>query len=358
MTPLKLGLIGCGSISTVSHGPAAARIPHLVQFTACCDVRTEAAVTWGRQFGVECVYTDYEEMIREEELDGVLLATWPNQHRDQVERLLAAGVQNILCEKSLCLTGQDAHALYQLTRMAGAFLMEGFMYRHHPAIRSMQSLLDTGECGTVDAVRACFSAHDAETADANNAQRDWRQRKECGGGIPYDFACYAVNSCGCFSNSFPVRAFCVGDISEKYDTINRMYGMIVYDNGCVGIIESSKKATMSQELEVTGSLKSLYLPVAWTIPGDITLTVKHEWPWPRPAEDAIFIHEADAYQLQLENFAAVIRGDARQVVSLAQSVMNIYTLEALVTSLLEKREVAINIPADIIAAAREEITCA
>lgn len=349
MPPVKLGIIGCGAHAIGSQGPAAAKIPHLVQFTACCDIRRAAAEEWASRFGTERIYTDYQEMLRREELDGVLLVTWPNQHREQVERVLQLGVRNILCEKSLALTGREAYEMYGLARAAGAFIMEGFMYRHHPAIRRMQALLASGECGPVDAVRACFSAHDAELEDPGNTERNWRQRKECGGGIPYDFACYAVNACGCFSGGIPARAFCVGDISERYGTINRMYGMIEYDNGRAGIVESSKQATMTQELEVSCPRYTLYLPVAWTIPGDITLSVKHEWPWPRPAEDTLFIHGADAYQLQLENFAAVIRGEAPPVVPLAQSVMNIYALEALVTSLQEKRLVDIAIPAEIIA---------
>ncbi len=353
MAPLKFGIIGCGAHAE-SHGVAAENISHLVQFTACCDIRREAAAAWSARFGPARIYTDFEEMLRQEALDGVVLVTWPNQHRDQVARILATGTRHILCEKSLTLTGTEALELFQLTRETGAFLMEGFMYRHHPVMRKMQQLLATGEYGPVDAVRACFSAYDPEVDPPDNTARNWRQRKECGGGIPYDFACYAVNACGCFTGGVPVRAFGVGDISEQYGTINRLYGLIEYDNRRVGIVESSKKATMTQKLEVSCAQHSLYLPVAWTIPGDIPLTVRHGSPWPRPAEETLVISGANSYQLQLENFAAVIRGEARPVVPLAQSVMNVYALEALVTSLLEKRLVEIAIPAEIIAAAREE----
>ena len=352
--PLKLGIIGCGAHATGAHGPAAARIPHLVQITACCDIRRTAAEQWADRYGAERIYTDYEAMLSQETLDGVILVTWPNQHREQVARALQLGVRNILCEKSLALTGQEAGEMHQLTRAAGTFLMEGFMYRHHPALLKMQSLLASGDCGMVDAVRACFSAADPELEHPENTERNWRQRLECGGGIPYDFACYAVNACGCFSGGIPVRAFCVGDISERYGTINRMYGIIAYDNGRVGIVESSKKTVITQELELSCSRSTLYLPVAWTIPADTTLIVKREDTWPRATEETLLIGGADAYQRQLENFAAVIRGEARPVVPLAQSVMNIYALEALVNSLRQQRMVDINIPAEIIAAAREE----
>jgi predicted dehydrogenase len=47
---------------------------------------------------------DYRQMVRKERSDGVLLATWPNQHREQIEQCLAAAVKRILCEKALTLT--------------------------------------------------------------------------------------------------------------------------------------------------------------------------------------------------------------------------------------------------------------
>jgi hypothetical protein len=54
--------------------------------------------------------------------------------------------------------------------------------------------------------------------------------------------------------------------------------------------------------------------------------------------------DANSYQLQLENFAAVIRGEARPVVPLAQSVANTIVLEALVTSMQERRVAEVKLP--------------
>ena len=106
---VKLGMVGCGGISH-HHAQAAMKMTgaNTVAFIACCDIREEVARSWADQYGCDGVYTDYERMIGEEDLDGVLLATWPIQHRDQIERCLAAGAGNILCEKALTLTGDEA----------------------------------------------------------------------------------------------------------------------------------------------------------------------------------------------------------------------------------------------------------
>jgi predicted dehydrogenase len=326
-----------------------------VRFAACCDVRTAVAEEWAADYGCEAVYVDYEKMICRERLDGVLLATWPNQHREQIEHCIQAGARNILCEKSLALTGREATEIWRLVQEAGTFLMEGFMYRHHPATRLLESRLASGELGPVDYVHACFNAFDAEDAPASDEARNWRQRKECGGGIPYDFACYCVNACQHFSGGIPVRVVCRGGWSSRYETINRMYAIIEFHNGTVGVLESSKRAGWHQELEVACANATLRLPIAWTINVATAISESRCEEWGHVLVDTFAIDRADAYQLQLENFAAVVRGQARPRIPLAQSIINVHTLEALVDSLEQGCSVDVCAPEPISRIAVQEV---
>jgi len=308
-------------------------------------VRQNAVDAWIAEYG-GTEYTDYRDMLEKERLDGVLLATWPNQHREQVEACLRAGIRNILCEKALALTGTEAADIYDRVTAAGAFLMEGFMYRHNPAIRKLEQILSRGHLGAVDNVRACFSAFDPETADPTNPNRDWRQRKECGGGIPYDFACYCVNACGHFAGGLPVRVYAIGGLGN-YDTINRVYATIEYDNGAVGIVESSKKTSYTQELQISCAQGILNLPIAWTIPQNMTITQRHTG-WNALTYDTCVSDGVTdgitSYHLQMQNFLDACRGKAEPVMPLAQSVVNTFALEALVTSIMEQRITDIAIP--------------
>lgn len=263
---IRLGIVGCGAISH-AHASAILKMSRNARFVACSDLRAEVATDWASQYGCERSYTDYEEMIGRSQLDGILLATWPNQHCEQIRRCLELGVRNILCEKALTPSAREATEIWARAAETGAVLMEGFMYRHHPVIRKLERILSWGEIGSIDSVRACFSAHDPETAPADDKTRDWRQRSECGGGIPYDFACYCVNACAHFTRGFPLRVSCVGSHSEKYGTVNRMYGWVEYQNGCVGMIESSKKTHFSQELQISCAQGVLTLPLSWTVKG-------------------------------------------------------------------------------------------
>jgi predicted dehydrogenase len=344
---VNLGIVGCGDIS-IFHGNALQNIPN-ARFSACADLDERRAKGWAEKYGCHHSYTDYLKMIREEQLDGVLLATWPNQHPEQISQCAGAGVKNILCEKSLALTGSEAVGINRIVQKNGMFLMEGFMYRHHPAIKQLEKIIAQGEIGRVDNVRAVFSDFDPEQESAQDMERNWRQRKDRGGGIPYDFACYAVNACGYFSGGLPVRAYATGGISEKYDVINRLYGMIEYDNGCVGIIESSKKSSFSEELQISCANGILNLPLSWTIYDEVRIRQTYRSEWAHVHENTYGIQKTDSYQKELENFVGVITGTQKPGMPLNETLVNIFVIEALVNSLLTRQIVEIKLPAEIMA---------
>lgn len=340
---IRIGIVGCGVISHY-HAKAAQESHADIRFTACCDLREEAARQWADTYGCNSWYTDYEEMVHKETLDAILLATWPNQHREQIEQCFSMGVKNILCEKALCLKGQEAMEIYEMAGKVGAFLMEGFMYRHHPAIRNIEGLLRGHKHGAVDSIRAHFSDFDPETAPVDDMNRNWRQRKECGGGVPHDFTCYCVNACNHFAPSLPKRVFASGSFSPKYGTANRVYALIEYEGGQVGLIESSNKAASSQELQVICEQGRLTLPVSWTIMDDVVIDECSVTGWVAYEHVEHRIAQANAYQLQLENFSAVVQGRAKPRFPLEESVLNTFTLEALVNSLQGNHPVDVGIP--------------
>jgi predicted dehydrogenase len=350
MSTLRFGMVGCGGIS-YAHGNAAKSLAHRVKFDACCDVVPTATQAWVDEYGQMTQYLDYNEMFaKETDLDAVVLATWPNQHLEQIQACLAAGQKRILCEKSLEVTGERAYEIFTLAQQHDATIMEAFMYRHHPAMLRMRQLVDMGEIGKIDSVRACFSDFDDETSDPNDPNRNWRQRKECGGGIPYDFACYCVNAIRFFADSVPARVRCYGG-KGLYDTVNRMYAVIEFENGVVGLLESSKKESFTQEVQVNGHTGILDLPISWTIPhSKCTITKTYTQNWADHMFDRHMIKAADPYACQMENFLDVLEGKAPQRLPLAESVVNVFTIEALVNSIEENREITLDIPADVKAA--------
>jgi D-xylose 1-dehydrogenase (NADP+, D-xylono-1,5-lactone-forming) len=328
--PFRIGIVGCGSIAERHAAGAAAS--SAVEIVACADVLPGRAGEWAERHGCEQAYGDYLAMVREHELDGVLLATWPNLHREQVLGCLDAGVRAILCEKALALSGADARAIREAADAAGALVVEGYMYRRHPAIAKVDELLAAGAVGELDTVRAGFSLFDPEEAAPDDPGRDWRQRRELGGGAPYDIACYCVDACNRFAGGPPGRVQAVSSESARYGTVARVFGLLEYESGVVGVVESSMRGAFDHELRLSGSRGHIRLPVAWRIDFPTEVVAARSVGWGLFEEDRFPIPVVDAYRLELDGFAAAARGEAEPVPTLAESVATALTMDALLAS--------------------------
>jgi D-xylose 1-dehydrogenase (NADP+, D-xylono-1,5-lactone-forming) len=343
--PLRLGIVGCGAIAE-RHGPAAAATPEIA-IVACCDVRSEVAEEWRGRFGCERAYDDYLAMLSTHELDGVILATWPTLHREQVLGCLEVGVRNILCEKSLAVTGAEALEIWQAAEAAGALVVEGYMYRHHPAFKTLLELVESGRTGTLDNVWAAFSLFDPANTPPDDPQLDWRRRSDRAGGVPWDLAGYCLDAANFVAPSLPLRAFAVTDTSAVYGTIDRLYALVEYEDGFVAMIESSMRSHFNHELRIGGSHGHAVLPVAWRIDHASEVIFERSVGWGLFETERIPIAEANPYVLQFEAFAAAARGDAPPARRLSESVLTACTLDALLESASAHAVVEVRIPAEV-----------
>jgi predicted dehydrogenase len=339
---IRLGIVGCGDHSH-THA-AAAQAVEGVRLVAACDIDQARAEAWAVHHGCEAGYGDITAMLTHARLDGVILCTWPSQHAEQIGICLAHGLVNILCEKALVTSAEDARTVLRLTGDHGAQLVEASMYRHHPAIRKLERILAYGDVGPVDSVRAVFHNYEPDEAVEPTRIRNWRRRHSCGGGVPYDWMHYLVDSCNHFVGSRPRRVFASGSTSRQQPVIDRLYGLIEYENGRVGIVESSKLANFSHALEISCAHGILRLPIAWAIQGEVTITQTHRKPpWDFVLRDTYQIAEANAFALQLANFRDVVRGIESPLVPLRDSIVDALTTEALVTSLQQGRAVDVDL---------------
>ncbi len=87
MEKIKLGIIGSGSIVKYRHAPEAKMNPH-VDLVAICSDKIENAQKVAEMFGIEKIYTDYNEMLAKEELDAVVVATPNYLHADATIKAL------------------------------------------------------------------------------------------------------------------------------------------------------------------------------------------------------------------------------------------------------------------------------
>ena len=158
MTKLRGGLIGCGFFAL--NQLHAWRDIADAEIAAVCDRDPARLALLGDQFGIARRYADAAEMIANERLDFVDVATTVASHRALVE-LAASQRVPVICQKPFARSMDDARAMVEACAAAGVPLMvhENFRWQH--AIRAVKAVIARGEIGAVFWGRVSFrSAYD------------------------------------------------------------------------------------------------------------------------------------------------------------------------------------------------------
>src|SRR3989441_13082333 len=145
--PSKLG-IGIIGVSPTRGWAATAHIPALralanYEIRALSAHSADAARVAGEVFGVSTVFSDYERLVAQPDIDVVAVTVKVPHHRELVSAALAAG-KAVYCEWPLGRDLDDARAMAALASRQGVRTVVGLQARQAPAIEFVQQLLRDG----------------------------------------------------------------------------------------------------------------------------------------------------------------------------------------------------------------------
>ena len=143
---LKTAVIGLGIIGS-QHAECLKQHPE-VDLVAVADVRAEVAAKAAARLATKA-YTDYYAMLREQALDLVIVATPDPYHRDPSVAALEAGVPNIIQEKPMATTLEDALAIYEAVEKHKARFFIDFSNRVMPLDTATRYIIQHGLLGEV-----------------------------------------------------------------------------------------------------------------------------------------------------------------------------------------------------------------
>lgn len=185
---IRWGLIGCGDISRKRVAPAL-RDSELCELIAVSRARSELAESFAREFRARRWYSDWRELLSDQEIDAVYVATPVHLHAEQTIAAAEAG-KHVLCEKPMALDVAECDRMIAACRANNVKLGVAY-YRHfYPAVRRVKELVDSGELGVPVVVQInAFEWFDPSSSDA----RAWLiNRSLSGGGPMFDFGCHRI----------------------------------------------------------------------------------------------------------------------------------------------------------------------
>jgi predicted dehydrogenase len=143
---VRLGIIGCGSITENAHLPAVLS-SSLVDVTALSDIQSERLRSIQRQFDFRSsIYKDYRDTFSK--VDAVVLALPNHLHAPIACEFLSRGI-HVLCEKPLASSRRDCDRLCEAARSNGAILAVGYVTRFFPSTSLTKELLGSDFLGVL-----------------------------------------------------------------------------------------------------------------------------------------------------------------------------------------------------------------
>jgi len=113
---VRIGIIGAGGIVEQRHLPGFATLDG-VQVTAVANRSLESAQAVADRWRIPHVHADWRELVARDDLDAVLIGTWPYLHRDATAAALMAG-KHVFCQARMTLNYADARHMYEMAALS------------------------------------------------------------------------------------------------------------------------------------------------------------------------------------------------------------------------------------------------
>ncbi len=150
----RLAFIGAGGFATGSLYPNIHLVPQ-IDLVAVCDIVREKAERNARNFGARHVYTDLEEMLDKEELDGVFVIGPAPQQYELAPHVLRRGIP-VYVEKPSANTAAEARELAEIAEANNTWGQCGFMKRFAYVYTIAKDIIARPEFGELNMVSCHF----------------------------------------------------------------------------------------------------------------------------------------------------------------------------------------------------------
>jgi predicted dehydrogenase len=258
MKQLAWGLIGCGDIAGKRVAPAL-RDSSLCEFVAVSRARSELAESFAKQFAAKKWYAAWEDLLLDDEIEAVYIATPVGLHATQTVAAAEAG-KHVLCEKPMAMNAGECDRMIAACR-ANKVKFGVAYYRHfYPVIGRVKEIIQAGDIGVP--VLAQINAFESFDPKPGHPRYWLLRRDQSGGGPMFDFGCHRIE----------VLANILGPIVEvKATTANVLFdrevedtatALFKFEGGAGGVLAVTHAAREPQDtLDIFGSLGSIHVPL-------------------------------------------------------------------------------------------------
>ena len=317
--PLRIGILGAARIANAFV--AGARLCANVEITAIASRDAARAESFARAHGISRTLS-YEGLLAASDIDAVYIPLPHHLHAHWSIAAARAG-KHVLCEKPLALCEGEALAMFEAAEAAGVVLLEAYPYLYQPQTQEIERVIAAGVIGQIHSIHAACGFTLANPGD-------FRLDAQMGGGALLDAGCYPVSFVRQIMGARPVR---IGAVAQWHGGIDQtLAATLEFSSGTLAQVSCSFVTGLHRFAVIAGS--------AGVIETDYqNHTIRSATPhfrlrrgsdWRNPTE-SITVPREDGFRMEVEAFAAMIRGGGgdQQKAARVASIDNAWTLAAI-----------------------------
>ena len=264
MEKFSIGVIGCGGMGrSLAHSAKA--LEH-VAVLRVSDVDEERAKPLAAE--LDAAYDlDYHELLADERVQAVLIASPPFLHRQIAVDAANAG-KHVFCEKPMAPTLTDCDAMIEAAKKNGVKLGIGLVCRFHATHATVRERVHSGELGAP----ICMMVH--RIGGPWRLENHWRMQRAKSGGSLMEINAHEIDfmhwTCGEVKTVYAAGGTYIQPEADYPDVVLASF---TFENGAVGLLHSSHASAIGgYGGRIDCEKGSIYFPQIWG--GDATIRIK------------------------------------------------------------------------------------
>jgi len=264
MNEVKWGIIGPGKIAhRFADGLKEASSGELIAIASKAQDRRSS---FGDKYNIDPAlrFKTYDEIIQCPEVDAIYISTPHTLHAEWTIKAANKG-KHVLCEKPGAINYKEGKEIIDTVKNAGVFYMEGFMYRCHPQITKLLSLIRKKTIGDITSIQASFGYDTGKIYPNSRTYNIY-----LAGGSILDVGVYPVSFSRLIAGTVSGKNFLNPYKIEGTATIGKTkvdeiaYATLYFNNDIIAEISSAIRKNMDDVAIVKGTKGSISLSNPWT----------------------------------------------------------------------------------------------
>ena len=201
---LRWAVVGCG---VIAHQMAESFALAGRKLAGVWNRTERKAEAFAEKYGVEKVYSTFEELCADPAIQAIYITTPHNTHIRYLRAVLAAG-KHVLCEKSIARNSEELAEARAIADEHHVVLMDATTILHMPLYRELRRRQEAGEFGALNLAQVNFGSY-KEYGDLTN--RFYNPR--LAGGAMLDIGVYAITFARQFMRSQPREVLSLANLA-------------------------------------------------------------------------------------------------------------------------------------------------